>query len=266
MEINNPDYVEVIFEKNNKEYGAYQIRTNYNKNILIALLASAIVFTLSLIVPGVIASISNDGIALEDPNNVQVELLEIRSIDEKKEELPPPPPPEMEPPKVDMERFLEPEIKKDELVDPEKKPVDVDSLKKSNSGDKKQEGNDFHKDNIDDGDGDDVGKVVDDEPLLFVAEQAEFPGGNDAMQKFIIQNTVYPNMARKMGIEGKVFVSFVIEKDGSISNVNVVRGVDKSLDGEAVRVVSMMPKWKPGKNNGYAVRLKKTIPINFTLN
>ena len=90
-----------------------------------------------------------------------------------------------------------------------------------------------------------------------------FPGGN--VQKWISKNVKYPVLAMENGIQGKVYIQFVIEKDGSITDVKVVRGVDASLDKEAVRVVKAMPKWKPGKQRGKPVRVSYTLPINFQL-
>lgn len=91
----------------------------------------------------------------------------------------------------------------------------------------------------------------------------EFPGGNKAMVKFIQENVVYPETAKKKGISGKTFVSFTIEKDGSISDVKVLRGCDKECDAEAVRVVKSMPKWNPGKVKGQPVRVNFTMPFVF---
>ena len=91
----------------------------------------------------------------------------------------------------------------------------------------------------------------------------EFPGGNEAMVKFLQENVVYPEKAKKKGISGKTFVSFVIEKDGSITDVKVARGFDKSCDAEAVRVVKSMPKWTPGKAKGQPVRVNFTMPFVF---
>ena len=98
-----------------------------------------------------------------------------------------------------------------------------------------------------------------------VEEQASFPGGNTAMVQWLSQNMRYPVTAKKDNIQGRVLVQFVVEKDGSISNVAVVRSIDSPLDKEAVRVVKAMPKWNPGKHKGQIVRSKFTLPINFKL-
>ena len=93
-----------------------------------------------------------------------------------------------------------------------------------------------------------------------VEDMPSFPGGN--VSKWIAKNVKYPVLAMENGIQGKVFIQFVIERDGSITDVKVVRGVDASLDKEAVRVVQSMPKWKPGKQRGKPVRVAYTLPIN----
>ena len=98
-----------------------------------------------------------------------------------------------------------------------------------------------------------------------VGQQPNFPGGKEELFKYLVYNMIYPADAAKNKVEGRVLVTFVIEHDGSISNVNVVNSVYPSLDKEAIRVVSEMPKWIPGKANGKTVRVKYTIPITFRL-
>ena len=96
-------------------------------------------------------------------------------------------------------------------------------------------------------------------------EMPEFPGGKPALIEFLSTNVKYPKDAEKQKIEGKVVVSFVIEKDGSISDVEVTKPVYPSLDAEAVRVIKAMPKWKPGKQDDKFVRVKFKMPVNFRL-
>ena len=103
-------------------------------------------------------------------------------------------------------------------------------------------------------------------PVFFIVEEMpEFPGGQLALRTFIAQSVKYPVIAQENGIQGKVFVNFVVEKDGSIKNAKIFRGVDPSLDKEALRVVNSLPKWKPGKQGGKPVRVSYTVPINFVL-
>lgn len=96
-------------------------------------------------------------------------------------------------------------------------------------------------------------------------QMPQFPGGADAMEHFIKANLKYPTAAKEKNIQGKVYVSFIVEKDGSISEVVVRRGVHPLLDDEAVRVIKMMPNWKPGSMRGRKVRVRHTIPITFVL-
>ncbi|HKK60774.1 MAG TPA: energy transducer TonB [Salinivirga sp.] len=110
-------------------------------------------------------------------------------------------------------------------------------------------------------------EVEEEEPEIFmvVEQMPEFPGGQGELFKYISQNIQYPAIAKENGIQGKVFIQFVVGKDGSITNVTVLRGVDPSLDKEAVRVVKNMPKWKPGKQRGKPVYVRYQVPINFKL-
>lgn len=102
--------------------------------------------------------------------------------------------------------------------------------------------------------------------FLVVDEMPAFPGGQEALFKYLTDNVIYPAIAKENGIQGRVVCTFVVEKDGRITNVEVVRsGGDPSLDKEAVRVIKSMPKWKPGKQRGQAVRVKFTIPVKFSL-
>ena len=106
---------------------------------------------------------------------------------------------------------------------------------------------------------------VDDEVFVVVEEQAEFPGGLDSMYAYIVKNLKYPELAKEKGIEGRVFVSFIIEKDGSISNILVKRAIGGGCEEAAVEMIKNMPKWKPGKQRGKPVRFQFVLPIKFEL-
>lgn len=101
--------------------------------------------------------------------------------------------------------------------------------------------------------------------FFIVEDMPEFPGGELALRKHIAESIKYPVIAQENGIQGKVYVTFVVDKDGSINNATIARGVDPSLDKEALRVVNALPKWKPGKQRGKPVRVSYTVPINFVL-
>ncbi len=105
----------------------------------------------------------------------------------------------------------------------------------------------------------------DDKVFDVVEQMPSFPGGNGKLSEFLSQNVRYPVVAVENGIEGRVIVRFIVERDGSVSNVEVAKGAEASLDNEAVRVVKMMPKWNPGKQNGKAVRVNFNVPISFKL-
>jgi protein TonB len=108
-------------------------------------------------------------------------------------------------------------------------------------------------------------KEEDVQVFFIVEDMPEFPGGMAALQKFIAQSIKYPVIAQENGIQGKVFVNFVVNTDGSVTNAKIARGVDPSLDKEALRVVMTLPKWKPGRQGGKPVRVSYTVPINFQL-
>lgn len=101
--------------------------------------------------------------------------------------------------------------------------------------------------------------------FFIVEEMPEFPGGEAALRAFIAKSINYPVIAQENGIQGKVYVTFVVDKDGGISEAKIARGVDSSLDKEALRVVNSLPKWKPGKQRGKPVRVSYTVPISFVL-
>jgi protein TonB len=103
------------------------------------------------------------------------------------------------------------------------------------------------------------------QPFTIVEQMPEFPGGEKALLTYLRDNIRYPAMAKENDIEGTVYVQFVIERDGSVSGAKVAKGADRMLNEEALRVVSAMPKWKPGKQRGQEVRVQYVVPIKFIL-
>lgn len=108
-------------------------------------------------------------------------------------------------------------------------------------------------------------EVVEQEIFKIVEEMPSFPGGEQKLMEYVAKNVKYPQIARETGIQGRVFVNFVVEPDGSVSHVSVLRGIGGGCDEEAMRVVKSMPKWKPGKQRGKAVRVQYMLPVNFKL-
>ena len=111
-------------------------------------------------------------------------------------------------------------------------------------------------------------EVKNEQPDIFtvVEEMPSFPGGDQAMTKYLVENIRYPEVAQKNGIQGSIFITFVVEEDGNLSDIKVLRGIGGGCDEEAVRVIESMPKWKPGKQRGKAVRVQFNMPIMFKLN
>lgn len=180
--------------------------------------------------------------------SVADEPIEEEIIPITQQMLKPPPPPPPAPKLTDLIDIVEDDTQIDDdlqIQDAEDDSENVDAPNLDDFGD------DW---------GDDSGES---EVFVVVENMPSFPGGN--VQKWISKNVKYPVLAMENGIQGKVFVQFVIERDGSITDVKVVRGVDSSLDKEAIRVVKAMPKWTPGKQRGKAVRVSFTLPINFQL-
>ena len=108
-------------------------------------------------------------------------------------------------------------------------------------------------------------EVVEQEIFKIVEEMPAFPGGEAKLMEYVAKNVKYPQIARETGVQGRVYVNFVVEPDGSVSNVSVLRGIGGGCDEEAIRVVKNMPKWKPGKQRGKAVRVSYMLPVNFKL-
>ena len=129
-----------------------------------------------------------------------------------------------------------------------------------NYKEKERRAQEFDEDDID------IEEDDDDEVFMVVENMPVFPGGDLGLMKYIQKNVKYPPIAKEYNITGKVYISFVVDKSGSVTNVKVVRGVDKNLDAEAVRVIKSLPKYKPGKQRGKAVKVRVYAPINFTLN
>lgn len=197
------------------------------------------------------------------------------------ETKPPPPPPPQPPPPPERAsvQYVPPKVTKDELVKEKVELATVEDLKEKDPGTKTVKGDPNAKqvidaDNAKPGAFDDERKSVivepkkEDENKIFrvVEQNPEFPGGLSAMMAFLRDNIKYPAAARENGLQGKVFIQFVVEKDGSITAVKVIKdNVGGGAGIEAQRVVKMMPNWKPGRQNGKSVRVQYTLPVNFQL-
>lgn len=251
---------EVVFDERNKEYGAYEIRNNYDRNLILIILGLAVTIAFVYGTYLFIKSLPEEEVEAP-PIDMTLFTIEAPPLDE---EVPPPPPVEEEP--IQLEKsveFLPPVVTDDVVDDPppiQEDMVDTKASTVTNINDNET----FAPPVVN------TPPPVEKQPDVietFVEEEAEFPGGHKGMMEFLQKNMKYPEIAIQAGIEGRVSVRFVVEKDGSIGNVNIQKGVPgcPECDKEAMRVIKMMPKWKPGKNGGKAVRSYYSMPVVFKL-
>lgn len=254
-----PARTELVFANRNKEYGAYVLRTNYNKTTAKALLISITFFALAISAPVIIKMIGSGVEKMnEKPVEVTVELKDPPPLDKNEPPPPPPPPP---PPTIETVKFTPPVVVDKEIAE-EEQPPPQEKLSETNVGVVTQEGTEGATELppepvVADPD---EGKV-----FTYVEEMPTFPGGEAAMYEYISKKIVYPALARENGITGRVFMNFIVDKDGNIKDVKVLRGIGGGCDEEATRVIKAMPNWKPGKQNGRSVQVSFNVPINFTL-
>ena len=266
------DWIELVFAGRNHAYGAYQLRKSTGKRNL-----------WSMVFVAAVAALAYVGLAAYNTYQEQQKArfeaeMEASLLEQKKEAKVEK---KTEAPKVELQKvekvkssiaFTPPVIKKDSEVKPEEEMKTQDELNENKTaiGAFDVKGNDE--------DGGTVLKAVEEiatpEPpkheeenkVFDVVEQMpSFPGGPSALMAYLSSHVKYPAVAEENGIQGRVTVQFVVEKDGSVTDVKTMKSVDPSLDREAERVVRSMPKWIPGKQNGSAVRVKYFVPVVFRL-
>jgi periplasmic protein TonB len=243
-----PEFDEIIFENRNKEYGAYMIRKYYKSTTSFSILGGTILFSAIILL---LAMNSEKGIAVVSP--VIGEVIEFKPVNI------PQPQQENKPPEGMKEilKNVAPVVVTDsalkisnlatfgELVDGEvNKPVNDSALFTQT-----------------------IEPIVPAEPEIFykVEEMPEFPGGETELLRFVGQNIIYPEEAKNVNLQGRVIIQFVVNTDGSVDRAKILKGIDESLDNEALRVVNLLPKFKPGKQNGVPVQVWYVIPIMFKL-
>jgi protein TonB len=262
---------DLIFANRNKAYGAYFLRQVYSKTVRTSAIIGTVAVCVGLAGPLIYAKYApkkeKPKITLANPMDVPPPPM-----DETQPPPPPPPPPPPEAPKpVSTTKFLPPEIKPDEEVKQEEPPPTQETLKEAQAGAETVVGDPNATDVvIDPNEGKQKVEVVEVKPekeeiFTVVEQQASFPGGQEALNKFLSKNIKYPAEAQRANVQGKVFLSFVVSPDGSISDVQVLKGLGFGCDQEAMRVVKSMPKWTPGKQSGRAVKSRFNLPITFQL-
>ena len=266
------EWADIVFQGRNKVYGAYQLRRGTSKRNIVSMIFVAAVAAVAYLG---LAAYNSYQEAQKAKFEAEMEASLLEAKKEAKVEK------KTETPKVEQVQkvekvkssiaFTPPGIKKDSEVKPEEEMKTQDELKETKTaiGAFDVKGNDEA--------GGTVLKAVEEiaapEPpkheeeqnkiFEVVEQQPQFPGGS--VNGWLADHIKYPVVAAENGISGRVVVQFVVERDGSVSQVRVVRGVDPSLDKEAQRVISSMPKWIPGKQNGQAVRSRFTVPVTFRL-
>ncbi|HNS12422.1 MAG TPA: energy transducer TonB [Bacteroidia bacterium] len=252
----NPERVELVFEQRNRAYGGYILRREYTTRVLFALIASIVGISLLVAIPKLVSVLTKTDTETKTTMTEAVTLLEPPPIDKSA----PPPPPVIPPPPVQQTiKFTPPKVVKDEeVVDP---PPTQEEIKDVQVSTVTVEGD---KDIIDLPDenpiGEDEGKI-----FTVVEEMPGFPGGEGKLFEYLQKNIKYPPVARENGIQGRVYVTFVVDKDGKIKDAKILRGIGGGCDEEALRVIRNMPEWKAGRQNGRSVQVQYNLPVNFTL-
>ena len=249
---NVPGFDEIIFENRNREYGAYDLRKRYLSAICLSLLGGVAISTVLVLILSftidrdIIPDSPDGGIIFIQPDSTLPDPNKIKDNE-----------PEIPKPKTFKPVYIEPEI--------------VEKVDSSDIGTVAITSLDSIKNRPVDTifvltDNPDLIVPFEPEPGIFAEEMPTFPGGSDALLRFISESVKYPLEAVDNGIEGRVTLRFVVSTDGSVKRVEVLRSVHPVLDAEAIRVVSALPKWKPGKQNGKPVPVWFSVPVNFKLN
>lgn len=276
VDLSSKEWCDIVFDGKNKEYGAYQLRATSVKRHTKALLSVVIVLALILtaiilVMTGVFKSADED---INAKNEQEEVIMAPEDIPEEEEQMEIP---EQKPEEVQAEEEVAAtqavtEVKIVETVDKDREVKDQEQVLENTA----QLGADDHK-GVEDVNRDRVVKeVVEEKPVekpkeegplsvAMVEQKPSFPGGESAMYKWLQDNIIYPAAASEEGVQGKVTVQFIVEKDGSITHVQVVRGKHPALDAEAARVIRKMPRWTPGRNNGQPVRVTYHLPVQFKL-
>ncbi|WP_224998579.1 energy transducer TonB [Cesiribacter sp. SM1] len=262
-ELTYQNWNDVVFEGRNKHYGAYLLRKIYDRNVLLSAAIALSVFMLALSVPRLLEYFKAEEV--EAPKAAKTirytDLAPPPPIDKM---APPPPKLNVPPPVKAVIKFLPPKVTDQEVPEEEVMPT-IEEIKANETGAETIEGD---ADVVFEGppvEVTDTGEGAPAEVFTIVEQMPEFEGGDAALMQWLAKNIEYPRQALRTGIQGTVMVSFMIDETGQIKEVVVVRGIGMGCDEEAVRVISSMPGWKPGKQNGQAVRVRRILPIKFQI-
>ena len=268
-------WADLMFENRNKEYGAYVLRRQTTARNIKSIVAVLIIFALVMVY--MVAKNAYDD--YQKAHMAQTQVTELTALAETKKEAKVERKEVVRQEKVEQVvekvkssiKFTAPVIKKDDEVRPEDEMKSQDEIMNSKVavGFANVVGNDESGEVLK------AKEVLVTEPVKpkeeenkvfdVVEQMPSFPGGTAALMAYLQKAIKYPPVAEENGIQGRVICTFVVERDGSVTDVRIAKSVDPSLDKEAQRVVSAMPKWIPGKQNGQSVRVKYTLPVTFRL-
>jgi protein TonB len=247
------NFEDIVFGNRNKEYGAFVLRKKYNRNVSISLLVGLLIMTSAVITPYFNAKASGNR---QKHVERQVEI-KMENLDQPKELVAPPPPP---PPAnvIQPVKYVPPSVVDSVKPDEVSQFMTADEAQTSVTNNEVVEVPKENKEEIPD-------QEIKHEPFLMVQEMPEPEGGLSGLYKFIGENTKYPPIAKENNIEGKVFMRFCVTSKGTVEQVSVIKGVSPELDAEAVRVVKLFPKFRPGKQDGKPVPVWFMVTIIFNL-
>ncbi len=250
-----PAFDDIVFKGRNKDYGAYQLRKKYKRNVLIALLIGIITISTAVITPYLNAKAAVNR-AKKAERQVEIKM---ENLNQPAEQIAPPPPPPPPPSDVVQQAKYVPPVVVDSV-----KPEEAKQLMTADQAQVEVKNTEVVEE---------VKEVKEEvkqdeaetEPFIVVEEPPMFPGGEAALQKYIAEHIQYPEVAKENNIQGKVIVRFCVTSKGGVDKVSVLKNVDPELDKEAIRVVQTLPAFKPGKQGGKPVPVWFVQPINFQL-
>ncbi|MDJ1500546.1 energy transducer TonB [Xanthocytophaga agilis] len=261
---------DIIFENRNKSYGAYQLRSIYERYLQRATFLGVVAFSIVLaILWNMFKQVPEDSTTSETKDG-QIELKRI-------EDIILPPPPVVPPPVVQQQQqvqtidFREMQVVQEEEATPSAEITRNEDIKDIEISNETKDGPPPTEDLMVDPNTSTnsiVGGLVDNpENIIFTAveQMPEFPGGREEMNRFLSKNLRFPASAQQKGVSGVVYISFVVSNTGAVSDIKVLKGIDEACDKEAVRVVEKMPNWKPGRQNGRNVTVRYSLPLRFAI-
>lgn len=279
VDLTSKEWTDIVFEGKNKDFGAYKLRESSVKRhtkaiVWVLICLAALLIFLILSVSGVFSKPEEEQVVTSTEQEIATFDAEEEIEEEEEEEqfqLPEEPQEVVAPEEVaNQQQVTDLLIVEDDKLEDDKQVKNQEDVLNNEAAvgavDITEGTNDLNKIAIKE----EViaaPKVEDEQPvsIAMVEQKPEFPGGEAAMYKWLSENIVYPSAASEEGVQGRVVVEFVVGKDGSITNVRIVRPRHPALDKEALRVVKAMPKWMPGRNNGQPVKVTYTLPVTFKL-